>query len=82
MKVETVELSVVYRSGDDLIQFRQYTAGPVDVSILDKEQEERTGETTVTFDSIRDLRACLEDFRDRFDTASKKRAKKQIQSKI
>ncbi len=60
------EVRITYKieNTDELIELNasSYEDTTFNISILDKEMDKRTGETTVTFGSIKELRDILTDF--------------------
>ncbi|HRW22460.1 MAG TPA: hypothetical protein P5509_10845 [Bacteroidales bacterium] len=69
IKVGNIELIVEYDCGNhDYLQLRQVSPsdnGLFDIAILDKEQDERTGETKLNLVQIEYLEAILADFKDK-----------------
>jgi hypothetical protein len=68
MKVYTTELTIVYGELGNLIQLsmNDLLDDSVKLSILDKEQEAHTGETSVEFESLGELKDIINDFSDKF----------------
>lgn len=64
MKIHSTELTIVYKIGGDLMQLRKdnILESTFTLSILDKDKEEYSGETSLEFDNINELRKCIDDF--------------------
>ncbi len=70
MKIYETELCIVYDLDGDLLQFRQSTSpdSTLKMSILDKEQEHSTGETSVELNDMTELKICMTDFEVKFNS--------------
>lgn len=69
MKIYDTELCIVYDLDGDLLQFRQGTSlnSTLTMSVLDKEQDHMTGETSVEFNDMSELKKCIADFEIKFN---------------
>ncbi len=68
-----IELTIHYNINGDGIELVQGTTdtSTFDFHILDKDQDERTGRTTISFNSSNDLINIINDFNKRFNTIKK-----------
>jgi hypothetical protein len=68
LKLHDVTLTCVYGDAGQLIQFQYCTlhTSMFRISILDKSQDEHTGETSFDFESIDELKGILQNFESRF----------------
>lgn len=69
MKVYETELCIVYDFEGDLIQFRQSSSADstLKMSILDKDKEHSTGETSIELNNMDELKKCIVDFELKFN---------------
>ena len=68
-----IELTIHYNINGDGIELVQSTTdtSTFDFHILDQEKDERTGRTTISFNSSNDLINIINDFNKRFNTIKK-----------
>ena len=69
MKISSTELIIVYSFEGDLLQFSQSTFEhtTLKMSILDKDVERSTGETTIELEDFKELEDCIKDFKTKFN---------------
>jgi len=66
VKIFDIELIVVYKYGEDLIQLSQSNEGMLKFAILDKDKDPRTSETSIEFENSGVIKGILKDFNKKY----------------